>query len=93
MFCPKCGVPVKPYSTTATTEQKTNIFAVLGLIFSILGGWLGIVFSIIGLVQAPKFGGKGKGLAIAGLIISVIWVVIAIAMYPFVLAAMENALA
>ena len=30
----------------------------------------GLVLSIIGLTNAPKFGGRGRGLAIAGIIIS-----------------------
>ncbi len=53
--------------------QQTNIFAILGLIFAFVFWPLGIVFSIIALVQINKNPSqKGKGLAIAGLIISIV---------------------
>lgn len=59
-------------------QDRTNGFAIAGLIFSILGGWLGLVFSIIALVQIGRQGGKGKGLAIAGLVVSILWIAAAI---------------
>jgi hypothetical protein len=52
--------------------QKTNIWAILGIIFGFLIPILGIVFSIIALVQIKKTGEKGKGLAIAGLVIGIL---------------------
>lgn len=54
------------------TSPKTNVLAVLGLIFAFFIPLIGIICSIIGLSQANKKGEKGKGLAIAGIIISVI---------------------
>ena len=55
-----------------------NIFAILGLIFSIFPSFwlLGVVFSIIGLVQIRRDGGEGKKLAVAGLIICGIWLLL-----------------
>lgn len=58
--------------------QAANTFAILGFIFAFLFSPLGLIFSIVGLSKAKKMGGKQKGLAIAGLIISIISVVIAI---------------
>jgi hypothetical protein len=57
------GYPMPPQQ-----EQK-NGFSVAGLILSILP-LLGIIFSILGLTRAAKIGGKGRGLAIAGLVLS-----------------------
>ena len=57
---------------------ENNIFAILGLIFSILPSFwlLGVVFSIVGLVQIKKDGGEGKKLAVAGLIICGAWLLL-----------------
>jgi hypothetical protein len=78
--------PLRPGTSTAGQLPKTNSFAVAGLIFGILsltclcccGGLpfniLGLVFSIIALAQISERPGlcTGRGLAIAGLILSAI---------------------
>lgn len=51
--------------------QKTNAMAIVGFIFAFLLPLIGLILSIIGLVQINKKGQKGKGLAIAGIIVSV----------------------
>jgi len=51
-------------------QQKSNGSATAGFVLSFFIPLLGIIFSIIGLTKA-KDSGKGKGLAIAGIIISV----------------------
>jgi hypothetical protein len=53
-------------------SSKTNVLSVIGLIFAFFVPLVGLICSIIGLAQAKKKGEKGKGLAIAGIIISVI---------------------
>jgi hypothetical protein len=58
------------------TPSGTNSFALAGLICSIIAWPLGLVFSIIGLVQTRKSGQNGKGLAISGLVISMIFALI-----------------
>ena len=66
----------------------TNGMAIAGFVLSLLGCTcvLGLIFSIIGLVQAPKYNNNGKGFAIAGICISavvifcyIIWWIIVIA--------------
>ena len=52
-------------------QQKYNLIAILGFIFSFISTGPGLVLSIIGLYQAGKRNERGKGLAIAGIIISV----------------------
>lgn len=68
---------------TVVTQRKSNGMAVAGFVISLVsllccGGlsFLGLVFSIIGLVNAKNCDGDGKGLAIAGIIISSLFVII-----------------
>ena len=58
--------------------SRANAFAILGFIFAFVISPLGLIFSIIGLSKAKKMGGKQKGLAVAGLIISIISILITI---------------
>ena len=64
----------------AAPPTENNIFAIMGLIFSIIPSFwlLGVVFSIIGLVQIKKEGGEGKKLAIAGLVICGAWLLLSL---------------
>ena len=68
-----------PISEPAPVQSGgSNVFAILGFIFAFVFPILGLIFSIIGLSKAKKMGGKQKGLAIAGLIISIVSIVITI---------------
>jgi hypothetical protein len=54
----------------------TNGFAIAALIFGIIGGaLLGYIFGFIALSQTKRTGQNGRGLAIAGLILSAMWTV------------------
>lgn len=48
---------------------RTNTFAIVGLILAFFSQLLGLIFSIIGLTKAEEYG-SGKGIAIAGIIVS-----------------------
>jgi hypothetical protein len=74
--------PLKPVAAPAGQWPKTNSFATTGLIFGILSvmcccgcpfNLLGLVFSLIGLVQINRHPElyEGRGVAIAGLVLSV----------------------
>ncbi|MBR5082517.1 MAG: FHA domain-containing protein [Bacteroidales bacterium] len=76
--------------TTEPEQSGTNVFAILGFVFAFLVSPLGLIFSIIGLSKAKKMGGKQKGLAIAGLIISIISLVVTL-IYIIVIAGMVGA--
>ena len=52
------------------TEHKTNIYAILSLIFAFVFFPLGFVFGIVGLYQIKRTHEHGKGLAIAGVLLS-----------------------
>ena len=86
VLCVHCGTYVNsavlPLQTTAispssvNSDEKKNGFAIAGFILSFFGviGWLfsilGLVFSILGLVKSKELK-NGKGLGIAGIVISV----------------------
>ena len=75
-FCVSCGSPVDGVQQpdyNQPVQQEQNGFAIAGLICSIVVGSItGLIFSIIGLNKAKKQNGNGKGLAIAGIVISAI---------------------
>ena len=53
-------------------KKKSNVYAILGFIFSlVIGSILGLIFSILGISEAKKNDGYLKGFAIAGVIISI----------------------
>lgn len=88
--CSNCGTLVnKPQVTNVNvSNQPTNGFAIAGFVLSLVSlvccgttSVLGLIFSIIGLVQSKKMNGNGKGLAIAGIVISCIFVVIVVLLY------------
>ena len=68
-FCPFCGAQVGNFSTPT---PKTNVVAIIGFIFAFLFSPVGFIRSIIGAVHAKNCDGNGKGLAIAGVIVSVL---------------------
>jgi hypothetical protein len=70
------GGTSEPAPAVPQQSSGANVFAILGFIFAFVISPLGLIFSIIGLSKAKKMGGKQKGLAVAGLIISIISIVI-----------------
>lgn len=54
---------------------KTNGFAITSLVTAILGctAWLGLIFGIVALVQIKNRGDRGRGMAIAGIVVACLW--------------------
>ena len=75
-ICIYCGVPTTQ-NEKPQQQETTNTLAVVVFVLSFFIALAGLICSIIGYKHAPKLGGKGKGLALAGIIISVISMVIA----------------
>ena len=78
MFCKHCGKELddsatKCYSCGCEVKSPaTNVYAILGLIFSFLGGIQGIVFSLCALSRAQKMGGEGAMMAKIGFAVSLV---------------------
>lgn len=64
-----------PYQPIYTPAPGWNGFAIASLIFGICGGLLfSTIFGIVALVQIKRRGGRGKGMAIAGLVLTGLWI-------------------
>ena len=74
---PKCGCCLE-------TEKKSSIIGIFAIIFSVLGGWLGLVLSIVGLFYYKEDDEecvKGLTYCKIGLGISIAWIVIAVLIF------------
>lgn len=82
---PPPPMPVEPGygSPYGSKADKTNGMAIAAFVTGLLGclGVLGIILGVISLNQIGKNGGKGRGLAIAGIILSCLWIVVGIALF------------
>ncbi len=61
-----------PRNNHTQTNTEGNAVAIIGLVLAFLFWPAGLVCSIIGLKKAKKLGGKGHGIALAGLIMSIV---------------------
>lgn len=83
-FCAACGQPVNAAPVAAAPVQQTSGMAIASLVLGILGFCTGGITSLIGLIlgivsmaqiSASKDKLRGSGLAIAGIVVSVISVI------------------
>ncbi|GAA0396258.1 hypothetical protein GCM10009530_54740 [Microbispora corallina] len=73
------GMPYPPYGQVPP-RPRMNGFAVTSLVFGIIGGvLLSVVFGVIALRQIRRRGERGRGLAVAGLVLSGAWVAVIVA--------------
>ena len=63
-------------NSAAQTGKKTTGMAIAGFVCSFFFALLGLIFSIIGMQQCKERGDNGYGLAKAGMIISIVWIAI-----------------
>ena len=72
------GKPAKGKAPKNKNGKKRNGCAIAGFILSFIPllNVIGLILSAVGISKAKKLGGRGKGLAIAGLVISILMIVI-----------------
>ncbi|NMO51647.1 hypothetical protein HH310_10650 [Actinoplanes sp. TBRC 11911] len=70
---PGDGFPPPPGGYPPPQQQGMSGLAITGFILSFLGGLLGLILSVIAIFQTGKGKKRGRGLAIAGVVISLIW--------------------
>jgi hypothetical protein len=70
------GVGYGAPSYSPPPSRGTNGFAIAALIFGIIGGaLLGFIFGFIALSQTKRTGQNGRGMAIAGIVLSGLWTI------------------
>lgn len=79
------------YGPPAPAPQGTDTVSILGLVFAFLFWPIGLILSIIGLTRTGKGKRAGRGLAIAGLVVSLLAGVIAIAVIATIASAADEA--
>lgn len=76
---PEPGAPFQPFPVP--TKRSHDVFAVLALIFGILPTVpLGLIFGITGIVRTAHPARRGRGLAVTGLVLALLWLASAIAL-------------
>lgn len=98
-YCPQCGTPTEQANgpqpgQTLGNPSKVLVFGILSLALS--SGIIGIIFGIIGLVQASRYNQTygpvskqvsiGKGLSIAGIIVSSLCLIVYITVICVIIA-------
>lgn len=76
--------PQQPNHTCCDKPKTTDGMCIAGFILSFFIAVLGLLFSIIGYVRVKKDSTKsGSGLAVAGIILSVIWIgIVVLFLFP-----------
>jgi serine/threonine protein kinase len=75
-YPPPAGVGYGGPSYPTPPSQGTNGFAIAALIFGVIGGaLLGFIFGFIALSQTKRTGQNGRGMAIAGIVLSALWTI------------------
>jgi hypothetical protein len=69
LFYPGEGQPGGYYAP----PRRTNWWSIASLVFGILCGVVGLICGVVGLVKAKKYQ-SGRGLAIAGIVLSLLWI-------------------
>ncbi len=62
------------YTTQQNNKQESKTYAILSLIFGALGGWLGLLFGILGLSQYKNQ--SNRTMCILGIVFWAIWFVL-----------------
>lgn len=90
--------PAQPYQNGAPQgygqppqQQKTNLLAILSLVGAFVFSLAGLILGIIALKQIKQTGEQGRGLALAGIIISSVAIVLSIIYVIVIVAALGTA--
>lgn len=80
------GGPGQAYDAQPDPGPPTDLVSVLGLVFAVLLAPVGLVLSIVGIARTRDGRRKGRGFAIAGIIVSVVLSLLAAALVVAVVA-------
>jgi uncharacterized membrane protein len=71
-------------------QQRYNVLSIVGFVLAFFISIAGLVVSIIALVQIKRTGERGRGLALAGVIISAIAIIISVISFIALFAVAAN---
>ena len=71
VVCPFCGVATGRHAVQQAPQTGSNGFVIAGFVLSFFFSLLGLIFSIVGLRKVSECG-SGKGLAVAGIVFSIV---------------------
>lgn len=86
VVCPNCGVATENMAknNSAPAPAQKNSMAIAGFVLALLGfNVISLILSIVGLSYSkrPEYAGDGKGFAIAGIVLSCIYIAFFIILY------------
>lgn len=84
VVCIHCGCATPNAQNNQPAAQKpteSNTLAIVGFVLSFFIAIAGLICSILGLKRVPEYNGNGRGLAIAGIVISSISMFLTIVIY------------
>lgn len=86
------SAPQARYGGYAPAQPRYNVMAIVGFILSFFISIAGLIVSIIAFVQIKRTGERGRGLALAGIILGAVFLVFGIiwTIFIFSLAASGN---
>ncbi len=68
-----------PAPAQSTPSEKWNVLSIVGFVLSVIGiNVVAIVLGFVGLNQVKKTGERGRGLALAAVIVGFVWLVLTI---------------
>ncbi|WP_182066888.1 DUF4190 domain-containing protein [Curtobacterium sp. ME12] len=81
----------QPYQQSPGQSDRYSVLAIVGFILAFVVSIGGLIVSIIALTQIKRTGERGRGLALAGIIISAASIVLSIVFAIVIFAAAANA--
>ena len=86
-ICIKCGCPDRSAQLTCgnTVSNSWSTLSIVGFVFSFLTINVGFILSLIAYLRTKRTGQKGRGFAVAGIIITVVEAVVCILFWLLVI--------
>ncbi len=72
--------------TTPSDNRRTNTMAILALVFAFVFSPLAIVFGVVARKQIARTGEGGQGLATAGLVLGIVFVLVSLVSFVALIA-------
>ena len=69
---------VATQTSSPVATQKFNVLAIVGFVLSLFLSIIGAILGVIALVQIKRTGQRGRGLALAAIIIGVVFFIIGV---------------